>query len=145
MSLNQLLVKASGISADLDVTLSSLAESVQAVDDAMKDEIIEHLRDRIEELQESLDEALIYYGNKNVTNTEIDETKASIRNQLYGRPDQIQWFINNYTKNFLAGIEAPVIRLALCSELIRFCHNQKIRQVPDIWQSVVQNNGLIKE
>lgn len=145
MSINHLILKASGLSADLDVTLSSLASSLDDQSQADSDDVIISLKDKIADLQESLDEVQLLYGNRDVTNEQLFSTKSQIQQQLQDHPDRIHWFIANYTESFFAGIEEPIIRKTLCEELARFILNEKPNlNVPKLWADIVRNNGLIK-
>lgn len=146
MSINHLILKASGLSTDLDVTLSSLASSLEEQSQIDAEDIIQSLKDKISELQDSLDEAVLLYGNRAVTNEQLYATKTQINQQLNDYPDRIHWFIANYTESFFAGIEEPMIRKILCEELSRFIlANPGLKlKVPELWTGIVRNNGLIK-
>lgn len=145
LNLKSLFSESYDIAENLNFTIHSLATDIAEIELQKRNVLIAALSSQVLELLDKIDEIKIELGNKGISESDVDKCRQNLADNFIKEPNSISWYIDAYSESFLADIDAPILRLTICEELIKQAGIVKNITVPKLWKNIVHNNGLIKD
>ena len=143
--IDKLICEASGISSDLDQTLIALSGAIGDKKLEDKQKMLSSMRKKIKNLHETIDQIKIEFLNQGVSEDKINKAREGIVKEFNDSPQVIFWYVQMYNKRFFDLLPQPIIRVAICKELVRQSNKYHPNlEVPQVWTDIIANNGLIK-
>ena len=143
--IDKLICEASGISSDSDQTLIALSGALGDKKLEDKQKVLSSMRKKIRKLHDTIDQIQIEFLNQGVSEDKINKAREGIVKEFNDSPQVIFWYVQMYNKRFFDLLPQPIIRVAICKELVRQSNKYHPGlEIPQIWNDIIANNGLVK-